>query len=86
MRWTDPDMPGTMVWFAVGASPLASIVSLRGIANPTTFSRFVGRASNLGVLAVYEDQLSASETVPAVNPPVVTLLTPLMIWYHAGTP
>ena len=70
LRWTDPELPGTIVWLATGVEPLASIASLRGASAALSSYMPTG---NYGVLGLFEDRLGT-----------LTLVTPLMIWHHAG--
>jgi hypothetical protein len=68
MKFTDPDLPGTMVWYALGQVPLASIGSMRAAEGGALAS--YGRFPPFGILAVLEGQSDGFE-----------LLAPLMIWH-----
>jgi hypothetical protein len=77
LRFNDPELPGTFLWLGQGPFGVGSIASIRGTSQ--SFSSF-GPLGTFGVLGVFENQLAAVDA-PGES---VTLLSPLMIWHHAG--
>ena len=74
IRLRDPASAGTIVWLAQALTSLACICSF----SETTGTLPSALTGTYGVLGVYERSLVAGDGSSA------TLLTPLMIWLHAG--
>jgi hypothetical protein len=75
IRLRDRASVDTVVWLARGLKPLGCIARFGGTS--ANFYRYAPEG-RYGVLGIYERGLHAGDNS------TVTLLTPLMIWHHAG--